>query len=354
MALPKLVRVCTNVLLFVVVVGAFFYFNRPEGSASTQSTDDAYVQADFTVVSSRISGVVTEVLIEEDLPVQAGDLMAVIDDRDFTVAVAAARAKVQSAHAEAQNLELRLVLQETAIRQAEAALSVNSAALGLARANAERYRNLAADGSGTFQAMQQAEAELAVALAGKDRDEAGLQAARQQVNVLSADLERARAVLAEAQAGRAAAELRLSYTRILAPISGIVGKRSVRTGAFVDAGEPLLAIIPVEDMYVAANFRETQLAHVRPGQAVAIRVDAFPGEILRGRVESLGPASGASYSPIAPHNATGNFTKIVQRLPVRIHLEPEQPLTSRLRVGMSVQPEIDVTGTELELVVGAH
>jgi membrane fusion protein (multidrug efflux system) len=164
------------------------------------------------------------------------------------------------------------------------------------------------------------------------------------VDVLKADLEKAAATLAHAEATQAIAELKLSYTRITAPISGTIGQKSLRVGAFVNAGSPLLAIVPLDAVYITANFRETQLARVAVGQIVEIDVDALPGEALRGTVQSLGPASGVSYSAIAPHNATGNFTKIVQRLPVRIRINPDQPGATKLRVGMSVTPRIRVGG----------
>jgi membrane fusion protein (multidrug efflux system) len=166
--------------------------------------------------------------------------------------------------------------------------------------------------------------------------------ARQQVDILRADLEKAKANLEQAKANQEAAELKLSYTRITAPVDGTVGQKSVRVGGFVNAGKPLLAVVPLDAVYIAANFRETQLAHMREGQSVEITVDALPGAILLGKVESLSPASGVSYSPIAPHNATGNFTKIVQRLPVRISLNPNQPVAGMLRVGMSVSPKITI------------
>jgi membrane fusion protein (multidrug efflux system) len=190
--------------------------------------------------------------------------------------------------------------------------------------------------------MQQAEEQLGIQLANQEKSTAGLQAAKQQVAILKADLEKAWAALAQAQAAQDAADLRLSYTRITAPINGTVGKKSVRNGAFVNVGQPLLAIVPLDAVYITANYRETQLARVRPGQAVDITVDALPGKTLRGTVESLGPASGVSYSAVAPHNATGNFTKIVQRLPVRIRVNPGQSMAEKLRVGMSVTPKIRV------------
>jgi membrane fusion protein, multidrug efflux system len=340
MALPKTVKITSAALLLAVMIGGALYLNRPESSASTQSTDDAYVQADFTTVAAQVSGTVDKVLIEDNQFVKAGDLLATIDDRDFIVAVNAAKAQVESAQANIVGLRARLVLQETAIRQAQAAVEADNASLKLAKTNQVRYRNLAADGSGTVQALQQAEAKLSIQLAAGEKNLAGLQAARQQVAILKADLEKAKAALAQAQSGQAAAELKLSYTRITAPVSGMIGQKSVRIGAFVNAGKPLLAIVPLDAVYITANFRETQLARVQTGQAVDIEVDALPGKVLEGRVESLGAASGVSYSAVAPHNATGNFTKIVQRFPVRIRIDPAQPAAAKLRVGMSVTPTI--------------
>jgi membrane fusion protein (multidrug efflux system) len=342
MAMPKKAKITSALLLLAVAVGCVIYLNRPESSASTQSTDDAYVHADFTLVAPQVSGVVGKVLVEENQPVKAGDLLATIDDRDFVIAVDAARAQVASANASVASLEARLAQQQNAIRQAQAAVAMDEAELALARANHQRYRNLAADGSGTVQAMQQAESQLNIRLASREKNCAGLQAARQQTDILKADLEKAKAALSQAQAAKAAAELKLSYTQIKAPINGVIGQKSVRVGAFVNAGKPLLAVVPLDAVYITANFRETQLARVQPGQLVSIQVDALPGIALKGAVESLGPASGVSYSPVAPHNATGNFTKIVQRLPVRIRIDPDQPGAANLRVGMSVTPKIHI------------
>ena len=343
MALPKKAKLISTVLLIAVAIGVIVPFNRPESSASLQTTDDAYVHADFTTLAPKVSGTVDQVLVEDNQPVQKGDLLAVIDERDFVVAVNAAKAQVASARAGIASLEAQLIQQQNAIRQAQAAVAADDAALKLAKANHARYRNLATDGSGTVQARQQAEAQLSIQVALGQKSQASLQAARQQVAILNADLQKAQAALAHAQTTQASAELQRSYTRITAPVSGTIGQKSVRIGAFVSAGKPLLAIVPLDAVYITANFRETQLARVKTGQAVEIRVDALPGDTLKGTVESLGPASGVSYSAVAPHNATGNFTKIVQRLPVRIRLEPDQPAAANLRVGMSVVPRIRVS-----------
>lgn len=340
MALPKKAKITSAVLLLAAGAGLVLYLNRPESGALVQSTDYAYVQADFTTVSPQVSGTIARVLVEDNQLVKQGQLLASIDDRDFVIAVSAARAQVAGARASIASLEAQLQQQQTAIRQAQAALAADDAGLKLARENQARYRNLASDGSGSVQALQQAEAQMSIQSASHEKSQAGLQAARLRVDILKADLEKARAALGQSEAAQSAAELKLSYTRITAPVSGTVGQKSLRVGAYVNAGKPLLAIVPLDAVYVTANFRETQLARVKAGQAVDIRVDALPEAALRGTVESLGPASGASYAAVAPSNATGNFTKIVQRLPVRIRINPGQAEAAQLRVGMSVTPAI--------------
>lgn len=342
MSLPKKAKIPVFVALLSVLVVGTYYLNHHESSASTQTTDDAYVEADFTTVAPQVSGNVSRVLIEDNQVVKAGDLLVTIDDRDFVVALEAAKAQVASAEANIASLQAQLVRQDSTIHQAQAIVAADEANLKLAQENQKRYRNLASDGSGTVQALQQAEAQLGTQQASLEKNRAGLLAARQQTDILKADLEKAKAALAQAKAGQEAAELKLSYTRITAPVDGTIGQKSVRIGGFVNVGKPLLAVVPLDAVYITASFRETQLAHVQAGQAVEIKVDALPGETLQGMVESLSPASGVSYSPIAPHNATGNFTKIVQRLPIRISINPNQAAATKLRVGMSVAPTITI------------
>jgi membrane fusion protein (multidrug efflux system) len=300
------------------------------------------VQADFTVIVPQVAGVMTQVHVADNQEVPAGALLVNIDDRDLRIAVDNARAHAASAQAAIDSLRAQITRQQSVIRQARATLAAAEANLKLAQANRERFTNLARDGSGTVQAQQQAQAQWDVQRAACERDLAGLHSAEQQTAILHADLEKARAALLAAQAEKAAADLNLSYAQVSAPVGGVVAQRKARVGGYARVGEPLLTLVPLEAVYVEANFRETQLAKVRVGQPVDITVDALPGIQLKGRVESLGPASGVSFSPLPPHNATGNFTKIVQRLPVRIALEPGQKDARRLRVGMSVRPNIDV------------
>lgn len=343
MSLPKVVRYAGLVVIAAAAAGGFALFNRSEADAPIQETDDAYVQADLTVIAPQVSGRIGQVLVEDNQSVKPGDLLAVIDDRDQQVAVASAKAQVMSAQATIEGLEAQIGRQASLVEQAKAAVDADDASLILANANHGRFQNLAKDGSGSVQALQQAEAQLRIQEATLQRDRAALIASRQQTDILRADLQKAKAGLDQARAAEAAAELNLSYTRITAPVAGIVAERSVRVGAYVSIGRPLLTLVPLDAVYVDANFRETQLAHVRPGQRAAITVDALPGITLKGHVESLGPASGVSFSAVPPHNATGNFTKIVQRLPVRISIDPDQPGAHGLRVGMSVHPEIDIS-----------
>jgi membrane fusion protein (multidrug efflux system) len=344
MALPKYVKIGGGAVLLACLIGSFLYVNRPESSSTLQGTDDAYVKADLTLLAPQVSGRIVDVHVEDNQFVQAGDVLATIDDRDFTLAVDSTKAQVQSAAAVIQGLQAHQALQSSLIQEAKATLVADDAAIKLAKADLLRYRNLAADGSGTVQALQQAEAKLLIQQATRDKDFSVSLAANQQLDILSADLQKAQAGLQQSKAALGLAELNLSYTRIVAPVTGTIGERTVRVGGFVTTGKPIITIVPLQSLYVEANYRETQLARVIPGQPVRIRVDALPGAVLQGQVQSLGPASGVSYSAIAPHNATGNFTKIVQRLPVRIALDAQQPDLDRLRVGMSVQPEIDVNG----------
>lgn len=335
-------RIISGLVAALALVAAFLILNRSESSAVTQSTDDAYVQADFTVIVPLVAGVITRVDVDENQQVQAGAQLVGIDERDLRIAVSMAEAHINSAQATIASLQAQIDRQQSTIAQARAALAASSASLQLAEINRNRYAKLARDGSGTVQARQQADAQWNIQQAAHERDLAGLESAEQQTVILRAELEKARAALLGAEAEKATADLNLSYANVVSPISGVVAQRKARVGGYARVGEPLLTLVPLEAVYVQANYRETQLARVQVGHPVSITVDALPGVQLKGRVESLGPASGVSFSPVPPHNATGNFTKIVQRLPVRIYLEPGQEDAHRLRVGMSVRPSINV------------
>lgn len=336
-------RLVASVTLIVIVAAAIIILNRQEADAAEQSTDDAYIQADLTVVAPQVSGVIAHVDVAENESVAVGDSLVGIDESELRVALEAAKAQVAGANASVSSLKAQLVRQQNLIEQSRATVSADLAKITLADADRRRFEDLAKDGSGTVQAKQQADAHWEIERAAHIRDVAQLHSVEQQVAILHADLDKADAALKAAQARQAGAELNLSYARIKAPVAGVVAQRRARVGNYVHTGEALLTIVPLDALYVEANFRETQLARMRVGQEVSLSVDALPGIKLRGMVESLGPASGVSFSTIPPHNATGNFTKIVQRLPVRISLHAGQEALKQLRVGMSVHPQVQVS-----------
>ncbi|MBJ9975802.1 HlyD family secretion protein [Pseudomonas sp. S75] len=311
------------------------------GSDQHQSTNDAYVTADFTVVAPKVSGFIKQVLVEDNQQVQAGQLLATLDPRDYQAALDAAQA--QRLVAQAQSLDARATLDRQAalIAQAEAALKAAQAETAFAEHEVSRYSRLAEQGAGTVQNAQQARSRVDKARAQLANGQAALVATRKQVDVLQAKVASADGQLKRAEAGVEKAELDLSYTRIVAPVDGMVGERALRVGAYVNPGARLLSVVPLRQAYVIGNFQETQLTHVQPGQPVRISVDTFAGEQLQGRVDSIAPATGVTFAAVKPDNATGNFTKVVQRIPVRIVFDADQPLLAKLRVGMSVEATID-------------
>lgn len=307
------------------------------------STDDAYVKADYTSVAPKVSGYIAEVLVEDNQPVKAGQVLARIDDRDFRTALDRARADVAAANATVRNFDAQLNLQQAEVAQAAAAVAATQASLTFAQEDALRYRALVRTGAGTLQRAQQTEAARDALTAQLRRDGAGLTAAQRKIEVLQTARDETAAQVQRAQAAERQAELNLGYTTIAAPVDGTVGARSLRVGQYVSAGTQLMAVVPLHAAYVVANFKETQLANVRAGQPVRIEVDGLPDARINGHVDSLSPASGLEFALLPPDNATGNFTKIVQRIPVKIVLD-DAANAGVLRAGMSVVPTIDTKG----------
>lgn len=306
-----------------------------------ESTDDAYVKADYTTIAPRVSGYIAEVAVEDNQPVKAGQLLARIDDRDYRTALAQATADVASAEADIRNIEAQLVEQQSVIAQAEAAIISDQAAVKFAKDDYDRYKKMTAGHITSVQDAQRARTILEQQTARLQSGRAALTAAHQRVEVLNTAHARAETQVTRLQAFEHQAELNLSYTTITGPIDGTVGARTLRIGQYVQAGTQLMAVVPLHAVYVVANFKETQLTDVIAGQSVEISVDTFPGQTVKGYVDSLSPASGLEFALLPPDNATGNFTKIVQRIPVKIVLDANDPLAGRLRAGMSVEPVID-------------
>ena len=305
-----------------------------------EATDDAYVKADSTIIAPKVSGYITKVLVADNETVKAGQLLARIDDRDFKVALDQARADVSAAEASVRNIDAQLELQQPIIAQSTADVAAAEANLKFAQEERARYDDLMKTGSGTIQRAQQTDAALRASTAQLQHAKSGLLAAQRKVDVLTTQRAQAAAQLERARAVAQQAKLNLSYTEITAPVDGTVGARSLRVGQYVQAGTQLMAVVPLDAVYVVANFKETQLTHMRPGQPVQLRIDSFRDQPLRGHVDSLSPASGLEFALLPPDNATGNFTKIVQRVPVKIVLD-DHNLTGLLRPGMSAVPTVD-------------
>ena len=327
-----------------VAAGADFGYDYLTTGRYLETTDDAYVKADSTIVAPKVSGYIAEVLVNDNEPVKAGQLLARIDDRDFRTALAQAKADVAASEAAVRNFNAQIELQEPIIQQQSAEVDAAEANLKFAQEERARYDELMKSGSGTVQRAQQTDAALRAQTAQLQQGKSGLAAANKKIEVLATDRAKAVAQLDHARAVEAQAALNLSYTEITAPVDGTVGARSLRIGQFVQAGTQLMAVVPLDAVYVVANFKETQLTHVRNGQPVELRIDSFHSTPLKGHVDSLSPASGLEFALLPPDNATGNFTKIVQRVPVKIVLD-DPSLKGLLRPGMSAEPTVNTKAT---------
>ena len=327
------------VAIFAAVVLYIIFRPRPD-----VRTDDAYVMVHYATIAPRISGQVATVPVDDNDVVKAGQVLATLDPRDNETALASAEAAVARDRSRLDEISTTVSRQPSIIEEQQAAVASARARLAFAQADARRFGNLAATGAGTMQEHQRADTTLQQGQASLDSAVASLDAARRQLDVLKAQRSAAEATVKADEAQLEQAKLNLSYTQIPAPIDGMVGERSVQVGNYVGPGATLMTVVPLDQVYIEANYLEVDLLHVRSGQPVTIHLDAYDID-LKGTVDSVPPASGAAFAPIAPNNATGNFTKIVQRLPVKIVVTPGQPLAKLLRVGLSVETTIH-TGLE--------
>jgi membrane fusion protein, multidrug efflux system len=388
---PVLILLFAAVILFSIAGN----WNSWVGSREIQETDDAYVRADLTPLSTRVSGTVARVAVNDYQRVKAGDLLVQLKDDDYKAQVEQSVATVRAAEAAIENIQRQKLLQDARIAQAEAGIEAAKAQIAQAQAGIEasnaqikdaeaaveatradvvrteaerrRQQALIEAGAATKQRLEQVvadadrfaatfsgrqatlaqaraglvarQADLAQAEAALSGRRADLEAQHRQRDVVDSQEAQARADLSAKQAGLKVAETNLEYTRIVAPTDGVVGERKVRLGQLVSPGTQVLSLVE-SDPWIMANYKETQLARVRRGNPVEITVDALPGVVLKGRVAEIAPASGSQFTLLPPDNATGNFTKIVQRIPVKIVLEPDTKVLERLRPGMSVIPKI--------------
>ncbi|HYE37971.1 HlyD family secretion protein [Methylocaldum sp.] len=306
-----------------------------------EATDNTYLKAHMSLIGPKETGYVKEVLFEDNQKVMPGDLLVVIDDHDFQAKVAQAEAQVMVETAHVQTLETDKRTQGAKIRQQEADIAASEADLERAAKDVKRFGHLAADGAISAQTRDIAEAAYKQAVAQREKYRSAKLEAESQLTALDAQIGETRARLQAAQAALELARIDLANTHIVAPIAGIIGNRSVQVGQLVKPGSVLAYLIPTDGLFVEANFKETQIERMQPGQPVDIRVDAYPESRFEGRVDSFAPASGAEFSLLPPENATGNFTKIVRRVPVKILFRPGTDV-SRLRPGLSTVVKVKV------------
>ena len=338
----SLVRRLLPVALVLLLSGAGYYgYHWWTTGRFEEVTDDAFLQADKVTVSPRIAGVVASVEVADNQPVKAGDVLAHIDDRDYQIALTVAQSDAQKAQANLLGVGAAIVQQGAQIDVARANVDDAQAALSFAGQESARYHSLLQTGSGTLQRQQQTDMDLRQKQAALTKAHASLEAAEKQVDSLKALQAGMEAGLAGAQAKVEQARLNLTYTTVMAPIAGVAGDCSLRVGQFVAAGSNLVTLVPIgRDIYLVANFKETQVGQIAVGQPVRFTIDAFGDHEFHGRVASFSPGTGSQFALLPPENATGNFTKIAQRVPVKIVLDANDTLLLRLRPGLSADATV--------------
>ncbi|MFT0213892.1 HlyD family secretion protein [Pseudomonas sp. F1_0610] len=340
MSLIKSMTKGRSLAMVLVVVGVSSILMGAKSlliSPSAQ-TNDAYIRADVTNLSVKISGLVSDVLVDDNQVVKKGELLAKIDARDLQLAVEQALAQLEASNAQIIDIQAKLARQQDLIAVAKAKRDAVKAELDFARQERLRYQQMATAGAGSKQKADQTASRERILQAQVQQENATLEATANEVKVLNAQLLQAQAKFTTAKAQVTQASLNLSYTEVRAPMDGVIGKRHLRVGQWVSPGQSLIAIVPTEN-YIIANFLETQLAQVAVGSDVNIEIDAIPNKVFSGKVESIAPASGVTFNQLAPENATGNFTKIVQRIPVKVRIASHEN-TLQVRVGMSANVQV--------------
>jgi len=300
------------------------------------TTNNAYVHGDITNVYSWLDGHIANSRVRDNQYVEAGELLAELDKREFAAKLVLAQARLDRSRIHLNNIQARNALQQSLIRKAEAEIASRQANIEGIDQKLARLRTLREHDYAAVDLLDEQKIKRKSAAAELLKAQAQLAAEREQLAVLEAEKKALNAQIKEDAASLSLAQIDLENTAILAPVSGVVGKRGLRLGQYVQAGTPLLSIVPLEDFWIEANFKETQVENIRSGQVAILKFDAFPGQQIEARVHSLAPATGARFSLLPPENATGNFTKVVQRLPVRITLPENHPIKHRLVPGMSV------------------
>jgi membrane fusion protein, multidrug efflux system len=345
--LNRLFEFAWRILVFVVAIGilivVFTNWNRWEGRAGWQATDDAYLQSDLTPIAAKVAGYVRDLPIQDYQQVHRGQILAQLVDDDYRAAVSQAEASVLSATAQQQVLKAQRTLQLANIEAARAVVAATIAARAQNGRDLLRQEQLLKTGSSSTEAREKLETVHAQLDAQLAQNRAQALAAERELAVLDGQLQQTEAALATARAALVIARLNLDYTTITAPQDGVLGQRQVKPGQLVGVGTQITTLTPLPHVWVIANYKETQVTHMAVGQRAEVTVDTFPGRTLRGHVQSFAPASGAEFALLPPDNATGNFTKVVQRISVKIVIDDTDGLTGRLVPGMSVVARVYAT-----------
>jgi membrane fusion protein (multidrug efflux system) len=338
-------EIAWRALVFIVAIGILIVvvtrWNRWQGDATWQTTDDAYLQSDVTPIATKVAGYLRDLPMHDYERVHAGQLLAQIVDDDYQAAVAQAESNVASAMAAAEALEAQRGLQTANVQAAKAVVSATAAALDQNGRDLARQRRLLETGSSSAEASEKIETARAQLTAQLAQNRAQAEAAARQLAVLAAQQAQTAAAIGGQRATLKIAALNLTYTRIVAPQDGVIGQRQVKPGQYVGVGAQITTLTPLPQVWVIANYKETQLTHMTVGQKAEIEVDTFPGRKLNGHVLAFAPASGSQFALLPPDNATGNFTKVVQRVAVKIAIDDADGIEARLLPGMSVVARVD-------------
>ncbi|MDR6608831.1 HlyD family secretion protein [Pseudomonas synxantha] len=337
-------RLFTFLLVVLLIAGgllAHWFFK----GRFYESTDNAYVQGEITRVSSQLGARIDQVLVQDNQHVEKGQLLIKLEGDDFRLAVDRANAVLATRQAERLQAQSKLTQQASLIAASEAQVASSQASLGRSQIDLTRAETLRKPGYVSEERVTTLSADNHIARSQVAKAQADAQSQRQQVNALTAEIKRLDAQIANARTDLAQAELNLTRSAIHAPISGLIGQRAAREGQYVQAGSYLLSIVPDEDIWIQANFKETQIGHMQPGQEAELTFDAYSDTPIKARVDSLFAASGAQFSLLPPDNATGNFTKVVQRIPVKLTFAADNPLRGKIRPGMSVTAKVNIKDT---------
>ena len=342
------------VVLIALVAGGYYWWSQVR---NFESTDNAYVEADISHISVKVPGYVTATFVTDNQHVKQGQLLAQLEDSQFAAKVAQSQASLSSAKAQGQTLNAQVDLQQALISQAKASVVAAEAEQVRSQQQLSRASKLKVKNYSSQDAVDEAQAGFESASAHVDEAKAALVAKQRELKVLTAQLVEADSSVEQAKAGLALAKIQLADTRITAPFSGIIGKRGAQQGQYVQPGQAIYSLVPDEAVWITANFKETQIAHMHAGQPVAIELDAFSGKHFTGVIDSLAPASGAKFSLLPAENATGNFTKIVQRIPVRIRLDSDSATKlehGKIVPGLSALVKVDTASDALSTDVVAN